>query len=106
MATYMELYSANNDSDLQDKVAVAVIIAAEMIRTDASPPDNQNQRLQWGKLVMNNPVVEAKRMLWAVLAANKDIELSQILGASDEMIQSKVDDAIDLFAGFAGSGIL
>lgn len=99
MATYMELYGANNDSDLQDKVTVAVIVAAEIIRTDPSPPSNQEQRLQWAKNAMTDPVSEAKRMLWAILAANKDIDLSQILETSDSTIQLKVDNVIDLFAG-------
>ncbi len=99
MATYMELFKAQNDSDLQDKVAVAVVVAAEAIRTDASPPTNQAQRLQWAKDAMADPKVEAGRMMWAILATNKDAALSQILGASDTAIQTQVDAAVDLFAG-------
>lgn len=99
MATYMELFGAKGNSDLQDKVAVAVTIAAETIRTDGSPPGNQAQRLLWAAGAMRDPVGEAKRMLWAVLATNKDATLSQILAASDAMIQEQVDAAVDLFAG-------
>lgn len=99
MATYMELFGAKNNSNLQDKIAIAVVIAADMIRSDPSPPTNQVQRLVWAKEAMNNPVTEAKRMLWAVLAANKDVALTQILTASDAIIQAQVDVAVDLFAG-------
>jgi hypothetical protein len=99
MATYMELFGAKEDSNLQDKVTIAVVIAAENIRIDPSPPGNQVQRLVWAKDAMTDPIQEAKRMLWAMLAANKDADLSQIIEASDSTIQTKVDNVIDLFAG-------
>ena len=99
MATYMELFSAQNSSDLQTKVAVAVLVAAEGIRADPESPTNQAQRLSWAKTAMADPVAEARRMLWAVLAVNKDATLTQILGATDAAIQTQVDAAVDLFAG-------
>ncbi len=99
MATYLELCDLKNNSDLQDKVKAACIIAANNIRIDASPPANQTQRLAWAASTMMNPKTEAIRMLWAVLAANKDATVSAILNASDSAIQSNVEDAIDLFAG-------
>jgi hypothetical protein len=99
MATYMELFATKEDSDLQDKVAVAVVVAADTIRTDVPGPANQVQRLAWAAAVMQNPKTEAARMLWAVLAANKDNTVAQITGATDAAIQTAVDDAVDLFAG-------
>ncbi len=99
MATYMELFNVKNNSDFQDKVAVAIVIAAETIRTDSSPPTNQAQRLAWAQNAMDRPVEEARRMLWAVLATNKDATVAQIVGASDTEIQTQVDAAVDLFAG-------
>ena len=99
MATYMELFGAKDDSDLQDKVAVAVVVAAESVRMADPPPTNQAQRMNWAKGAMADPKSEARRMLWAVLAVNKDAILTQILGASDEAIQTQVDAAVDLFAG-------
>ena len=99
MATYMELFGAKGNSDLQDKMTVAVVVAAESIRTDATPPTNQVQRLAWAKAAMTDPLSEARRLLWAVLAVNKDATLTQILEASDTAIQTQVDAAVDLFAG-------
>lgn len=99
MAAYMELFNAKNDSNLQDKIAVAIVIAAETIRTDVSPPANQVQRLIWAKNAMSDPIAEVKRMLWAVLASDKDVTLSQIMNATDTTIQTKVDNAVNLFAG-------
>ncbi len=99
MATYMELFALKNDSDLQDKIAVAIVVAAETIRTDSSPPTNQTQRLTWARTAMHDPAAEATRMLWALLAVNKDLTVASIVGASDTAIQTAVDNAVDLFAG-------
>jgi len=99
MATYLELLGVSQDETLNKKVRVAVIIAAEAIRTDGTPPTNQAQRLLWAKSVFENPDAEAKRMVWAVLAANKDATTAQITGATDALVQTNVDAAVDVFAG-------
>lgn len=99
MALYLDLYALKNDSFLQDRVAMAVVIAADTIRTDGSPPANQAQRLVWAASAMGNPKGEAIRMLWALLAANKDASTATILSADDATLQSQVDAAVDLFAG-------
>ena len=99
MAAYLELYGLKNDSDLQDRVAVAVIISAQTISEDASPPTNQAARLAWAAEAMVNPKATAVPMLWAVLAANNDKTTAQILAATDAAIQANVDAAVDLFAG-------
>ena len=98
MATYLELFGLNSDSDLQDRTVVASIVAAEAVRADATPPANQAAREAWAALVFANPKTEATRMLWALLAANKDSTVAAITGASDAVLQSAVDGAIDLFA--------
>ena len=98
MATYLELHALNKDSDLQDKVRVAVVVAADNIRSDGAPPANQVARLAWASKVMQNPVREAERMIWAVLASNKDASVAAITSASDASVQSAVDAAVDLFA--------
>ena len=99
MASYQELHILKNNSDLQEKVEVAVIVAADTIRTDATPPANQAERLAWAAQAMSNPKSVAKSMLWAVLAANKDVTVANITSATDAAIQTNVDAAVDLFAG-------
>lgn len=99
MATYLELHALKNDSDLQDKVAVAVVIAADAIRASGTPPANQAQRLVWAAAAMADPREEARRMLWALLAANKSATAGSISSATDATIQAAVDSAVDLFAG-------
>jgi hypothetical protein len=99
MATYQDLHALANDSDLQEKIEVAVVVAADAIRTDGSPPTNQAARLVWAQGAMSNPRAVAKSMMWAVLATNKSATVGNIQGATDAAIQTQVDAAVDLFAG-------
>lgn len=97
MATYAELFEQRNNSSLKNKVTTAVIIAAEAIR--ALDPADTVPRIAWAKTAFENPADEANRMLMAVLAANKDATVPQIENASDMVIQTQVDAAVDIFAG-------
>ena len=98
MATYAELYSLNNKSALRNKVMVACMIAAEAIMAELVSTDNHANRLLWAKAVFANPATEAKRMFWAVLAANAGSDLGAIEGAPDPIVQANVDAHVDLFA--------
>lgn len=98
MATYAELFGFFNESALRNKVAVAVIIAADKIRTE-TPPPNSALRLVWAKRAFENPMQEAESMLKVLLAANEAAAPSQITGASDTTIQTQVDAAVNVFAG-------
>jgi len=98
MATYFEILQAAEDVDLNRRMRVAVVVAAETVRSEAPATANHANRLLWAKAVFENPDHEAKRILWAVLAQNKDATLAQITGASDTVVQSAVNNAIDVFA--------
>lgn len=98
MATYAELKSASENGPLLDKIKVACIIAAEKIRTESAQTSNHATRLLWAKATYADPVSEAKRMMWAVLAQNQAATSAQILGATDATVQTAVDAAVDVFA--------
>jgi len=98
MATYMELKALFNHSDLQDKVQVACIVAAETIRSEDPGTSNHTNRLLWAKAAFEDPRSTQNEMLMALLAANKDASVASITGATDSAIQTKVDDAVDVFA--------
>jgi len=98
MATYAELYSLRNDSALRNRVRVAVIVAADTIRTEDGGTANHTNRVIWAAAVFAAPTTEADRMFMAILAANKDATVAQIQSATDAAIQTKVDAAVDLFA--------
>lgn len=98
MATYAELLVAASDPTLNNKIRVAVVIGAETVRTEAGGTTNHANRIKWAKSVFANPDLEARRMVWAVLAQNSGATLAQITGASDSTVQTAVNAAIDVFA--------
>lgn len=97
MATYAELRLASEDPTLNMKVQVAVIISAEAIRGEANTVTDHGPRMAWAARAFLDPIAEAKRMIWAVLAANKSQTLANILAASDSTIQTNVDAEISVF---------
>jgi hypothetical protein len=98
MANYAELLLASENDTLRNKVRVACIIAAEAIRTEDAGTANHANRVAWAKTVFANPNSEAERMLWAVLAQNKNAALAEITGATDASVQTAVNAAVDVFA--------
>lgn len=98
MATYAELLTASENATLRNKIRVAVVVAAEVVRTENAQTANHTARLAWAKRVFEAPAVEADRMMWAVLAQNRAATLAQITGAADDTVQTAVNAAIDVFA--------
>ena len=99
MAAYEEIHALfTGESALRNRVQVAVIVAAEAIRSEDGATENHANRLIWAASAFENPTGMANRLLMAVLAANKDATVEQITGASDAAVQSNVNAAIDLFA--------
>lgn len=98
MATYAELYDLHNYTELINKVAVACIVAGEMVHDEDVSITNHANRLIWAADVFANPLAEATRMYWALLAANRSANVETIQSATDASIQSQVEAHIDLFA--------
>jgi len=88
MATYFELLQAAEHPDLNRRVRVACVVAAQKIRTE--PTDTPT--------VFANPDGETKRMAWVAIAQNRAATLAQIIGADDEAVQTAVDGAVNVFA--------
>ena len=98
MATYLELFAIRNNGELRNRVAVACVIAAEAIRVEQDSVPNHANRLVWSKAVFANPLREAERMLWAVLAQNAGATQAAILGATDAAVLTAVNTAVNVFA--------
>ena len=101
MATYIELNnlaSGGEGTILKTKIKVAIIIAAEAIRSEEVTVDNHSNRMIWAAAAFTNPGAMAEKMLWALLAQNASAEATIIAGASDTTIQSGVNAAVDIFA--------
>ena len=73
-------------------------MAAEAIRNEDPVTDNHVNRLIWARAVFTNPLDSANKMLMALLAANKDLTTTQIIGVLDPALQTAVDGAVNLFA--------
>jgi hypothetical protein len=95
MATYQELRALVGDSDLIEKIEIALAIKADTIRAlGAGASANAKQ---W--VTDLNAESEAKDIIWMVLAANKGAAVGAITGASDATIQTAVDAAVDFKNG-------
>ena len=91
MATYTELKALQSDSVLQDKIAVACVIAAHT-RLSGTPSAAE---AVWASGVIQSPGPVAKAVINAVLAANKTASVATIQGATDAAIQTNVDSVVD-----------
>lgn len=98
MATYNELFDLRVNSELRNRIVVACVVAAELIRGEvASTPNNAN-RLIWARSVFRDSENVAVPMLMAVLAQNRTATVAQITGASDATLQTAVNNAVNVFA--------
>jgi phosphoglycerate dehydrogenase-like enzyme len=98
MATYNELRQLYSHSDLTNRIEVAVIVAAEKIRTEASDTPNHANRLVWAKATFGSTRRVAEQMLMALLAANRALPTADLIGVTDEGLQAAVDGAVNIFA--------
>lgn len=92
MATYLELHSLASNSDLQDKVEVAVIKKAQALIDAGNLTANAKA---WCEEVLANPRSKGTDILYYVLAANSDAAVSAIQDATDSAIQTNVNTAVD-----------
>lgn len=103
MATYDELFGLLHNTELLNKITVAVGVAADAIwnEDDVGAPwvdNNHANRVVWAKTAYANPQVAARQVLWSVIIANRAATAEQIVGAADTAIQSNVNAVVDMFA--------
>ncbi len=92
MATYLEIFALRNDSNLQDKVAVAVVKKAQLLLDAASPTANQ---VTWSLAAIENPKSKSDGLLNYVLAKNSAATSAQILAVDDATLQTAINAAVD-----------
>jgi len=92
MATYLELFTLRGDSDLQDRMAVACAIKAQILIDAGSLTANAKA---WVNETLQSPVGKANEIINYVLAVNSSATIANIQGASDSALQSNVSDAVD-----------
>ncbi len=104
MATHTELFELYSDSALRNRVEIALILAAEAVRTEDPATPNHAARLAWARQVLSNPQTWLMPMFRLLLAAHSSVEASQISAASDALIAGKVAEAVDFFAPEVSDG--
>ena len=100
MATYNELFSIANDHTMKNKVAVAAMVKADAISELATPTTLQ---LDWAKSACTNPISVAQELWYSMIGANSDTAIGLITGASDAVIQTAVNNAVDNIFTKAGA---
>jgi hypothetical protein len=98
MATYLELRQLYGNGDLLNRIEVAAIIAADAVRVEDAGTTNHANRLLWAKATFTSSRSVAEQMLKALLAANKDLTVAQLTGATDASLQTAVNNAVNIFA--------
>ncbi len=92
MATLLELRGLFTNSDLQEKVESALIIAVQALLDGGTPTTDQQK---YAAAVFAKPAVEARKALMSVLAKNASATVTQIQEANDTAIQTNVNDVVD-----------
>ena len=90
MATYTEIRTLFSNDGLRNRVVVATIVAANDLLGGTPTPDEQ----KWSAAAFGSGRVEGQKAFMAVLAANKDAPVANIIGASDAAIQTNVDAVV------------
>jgi uncharacterized membrane protein len=98
MATYIELRQLFGNGDLLNRIEVACIVAAETIQTEDAATVNHANRVLWAASVFSQSRPWAEKMLMALLAANRAATVQDITGATDETLQTLVNNTVNLFA--------
>jgi hypothetical protein len=89
MATLTELEALLEDATLLAKIRAAVCIAAESML--AGTPTAADRK--WAKAVFFDPSIEAKKCLRYIIGKNSAATVAQITGATDNTIQTQVNEA-------------
>jgi hypothetical protein len=89
--TYSELFSLRSNSELLNKITTAIAIKCKDV-IDSSSIIVQKD---WARKYLKDPESLKDKIIWSLLVANKDVEVSVITEATDSNIQSAVNTAID-----------
>ena len=95
MATYDELLAASKHDALRQRILVACVVKANEIILEAGATANHAARLAWAKTAIASPESVRDQVLWSALAQNKVAALAAITSASDALLQTAVDAAVN-----------
>ena len=95
MASYTELFDLRTDSVLRNRIAVAVVIKAQLYVDGATPTLDE---LTWAAKALNpnNTLSEASKLLHYLIGANNSATIEQIQSVTDSSLQFQVSNAVDI----------
>lgn len=99
MATYQELHALRGlpaSDPLKQKIAVAVVIKANVLAKSVSPTPAQKA---WALSALANPLKDAETVFNYILGEYNAQAVSVITGASDGVVQAAVDATVDKLLG-------
>lgn len=99
MATYIELHALRGASSLdtlRQKISVAIAIKANAIAKLPTPTAAQKA---WAQAALSNPESYLPIVLNYILADNNTATVAAITGASDALVQTAVNAAVDTLLG-------
>lgn len=99
MATYLELHALRTNADLNQKLSVAVLVAANTVRLESDQTPFHKNRVAWAQQAVKDPEVFASKALGLLLAQNKDLTVVQINAVSDSALQTAVDGLVNTLTG-------
>lgn len=92
MASYLELYELQTNSNLRNKITTAIRIASKDILDEVTPV---TARVDWAKEALGNPESKLQEMMGYMLAVNAGAEKTAIESATDSSILANVYTAIN-----------
>jgi hypothetical protein len=93
---YENIYNLHANSNLRNRVTVAIAKASQDILAEADTVANHTERLTWAKTVMHDPAEEAAKMMWGVLGSTTIRTKGE--NATDAEVQAAVDAILNVFA--------
>ncbi len=99
MATYDQIIAMRSDpgyTAFVDRVAVAIVVKAKAVSDEPSPTPT---KVAWAKEALASPRATSNTIVHFVVAANITASTAAILGATDVLIQTNVDAAVDTLFG-------
>lgn len=99
MATYSELFDLRSSSTLtalRKRILVSTLIKAQAIAEEQTPSQTKKE---WAKHALSDPQHYETIILHYILSDNSSATVAQIENASDSLVQTAVNSAVDALLG-------
>lgn len=92
---YNEVHLLAEEERFIGKIAAAIAELCDDIRLEAGSTPNHAARVTWAKSAIMSPKTEARKVVWLVIAMNRNLDTQVILSATDAAIKTAVTSAVE-----------